>query len=267
MRITTNTDARRAIAAAVADLTVIETGITRALRRLDDMTGGYPTSASGADSSSSGGGRTITAPDHPDDPVPATSVELAALNGGADRAAADLLDLLVAVGGSLVCAQAAANIATGRPGQPLSVAVSAPTAPAAARVAARWAQIAQIAYSATQRPVVNGRTSGLWDTLADLCRHTGRAARIVQRYTSPQLTARERAQLVEDRIYCSNPAHGMNLEPRRTGCHYCGWCLDVRRDYGQLPTPRLCDLHSSRRISDGEYRAAFGLAPGKGRAA
>ena len=256
MRITNTTDAERARQAICADLAVIAAGIRLTLRRLDDMTGGYPSSASGADRGGSGGGRTIVDPAHPDDPVPATGVEIAAIDGRDDRARTDLARLLEHLAGALVCARHAAAIATGRPAPHTTAALTAATAPQAVETTAKWVQIADMA-SAT----LSGQRRGLWDALGDLCRHSGRAAGIVGRYTSPQLTAKERATLTEDRVFCSNTNHGMHLQPRREGCHYCAWCMNVRNDFGQLPTRELCDAHTYRRISEGEYRKAFGLPP------
>lgn len=256
MRITNTTDAERARQAIRADLAVIAAGIRLTLRRLDDMTGGYPSSASGADRGGSGGGRTIVDPAHPDDPVPATGVEIAAIDGRDDRARTDLARLLEHLAGALVCARLAAAIATDRPAPHTTAALTAATAAQAVETTAKWVQIADTAPA-----TLTGQRRGLWDALGDLARHSGRAAGIVGRYTAPQLTAKERATLVEEGRWCANAAHGLHLEPRRSGCHYCGWCLDVRRTYGKLPTAGLADRHTRHRISDNEYRAAFGLPP------
>lgn len=84
-RVRTTDDARRALGAAKLDIALTVATFDTALRRLAEHVGGYPASASGADSGG-GGQRTITVDG---DAVPVSAVEAAAFAGRRDQALSD----------------------------------------------------------------------------------------------------------------------------------------------------------------------------------
>lgn len=257
-------DAQRAIDATRTDLTAIAGGLALTLARLDDMGGGYPATASGANPGGSGSGRTIVDPAHPDDPVPVTGVEAAVFAGTDRRAEADLDDLLRAIGTVCMCSVHARRLVTGDTLGAVSVIVTAANAHRAVDSAGVNVDVidAQHATSA------NRRCALYLAQLDELVRASERAARIVGRYTAG--TVAGRPQRPAEDVWCANPAHGHSLQPRGDdGSRWCGWCASVRRDYGRLPVPALCDRHDrGERIADNDYRRALGTTqPRKGTAA
>jgi hypothetical protein len=61
-------------------------------------------------------------------------------------------------------------------------------------------------------------------------------------------------------LWCPNCLQHGHREPRgANGTRHCGWCTDVKRNYGQYPNSTLMSMHrTGRRISDNEYRRQLG---------
>lgn len=98
------------------------------------------------------------------------------------------------------------------------------------------------------------------------------AARTINNILSreaPIVTAEAAKQLeaINDAMWCANHLAHRTFVPRRNG-RYCGWCADVRRNYGSFPTQALIRMHDQgRRISEAMYREAFTKKTKKGKAA
>ena len=255
-------DAKRAIDATLTDLATIDGGLGLTLRRLDDMGGGYPATASGANPGGSRSGRVIVDPAHPDDPVPVSGVEAAVLAGGDRRAEHDLDDLCRAIGTVVMCSVHARRLVTGDTLGAVSVIVTA----ASARHAVDTAAV-NVEVISAQHDTSSARRCSLYlGQLDELARAAERAARIVGRYTAGTVASNP-SRPAED-VWCANPAHGHSLQPRAAESRWCNWCARLKRDYERLPGPWLCDRHDHRRLTPADYTREFGThQPRKGTAA
>ncbi len=90
MHLATDNETIRATHELERSITKLRVRISHALRRMADQTGGSPTRASGADAGGNGGGMLIDKDQHgPEERIPSTTVETAAINARPDIAERD----------------------------------------------------------------------------------------------------------------------------------------------------------------------------------
>ena len=62
-------------------------------------------------------------------------------------------------------------------------------------------------------------------------------------------------KVTNEDMWCPNPAHGANREPREPGKRHCWFCEDIKMRYGQPPDAKLIDAKSRRRVSSSDVEA------------
>ena len=73
-------------------------------------------------------------------------------------------------------------------------------------------------------------------------------------------------KVTNEDMWCPNPAHGANREPREPNRRHCRFCDGFQRDYGLLPDVTLVDARARRRTSDRDVQACLDRLGSKKRA-
>lgn len=75
--------------------------------------------------------------------------------------------------------------------------------------------------------------------------------------TRDRQVAARGVKVTNEDMWCPNPAHGANREPRSPGHRHCWFCHGFHVDYSVIPDAQLVDARSRRSTSDRDVQSCL----------